>query len=80
MPTDLTSVLCADGSVVAPEGPMDMGDALGELLRAYCRKQDIPWKEEGNPPRRYRLTSRLHPSFKMSLPQGKSSFGNCRRS
>ena len=57
VPTGLTSVLCADGSVVAPEGPMDMGDALGELLRAYCRKQDIPWKEEGNPPRRYRLTS-----------------------
>ena len=57
VPTGLTSVLPADGSVVAPEGPMDMGDALGELLRAYCRKQDIPWKEEGNPPRRYHLTS-----------------------
>ena len=28
---------------------MDFGDILGELLRAYCRKLSIPWKEEGLP-------------------------------
>ena len=28
---------------------MDFGDILGELLRAYCRKLAIPWKEEGLP-------------------------------
>ena len=39
----------AYGRVQAPEGPMDMGDHLGELLRAYCRKQGVPWREEGQP-------------------------------
>eukprot|EP01045_Picozoa_sp_COSAG04_P018502 COSAG04_NODE_1715_length_5819_cov_5.914336_4_plen_198_part_00 len=31
------------------EGPLDMGDILGELLRAYCRKQGVSWREEGQP-------------------------------
>lgn len=32
---------------VAPDGPMELGGALKDLLRSYCRKHDIPWREEG---------------------------------
>ena len=37
--------------VTAPEGPMDLGVALGDLLKGYCRKHSIKskWKEEDQP-------------------------------
>ena len=32
-----------------PEGPMDLGVLLGDLIRAYCQQEGIDWKAEGQP-------------------------------
>ena len=32
-----------------PEGPMEIGVILSELIRAYCKTEDIDWKAEGQP-------------------------------
>ena len=36
-------------SASAPEGPMDLGELLGELLKEYCQQEGIDWKAEGRP-------------------------------
>ena len=36
-------------TVEVPEGPMELGVILSELIRAYCKTQGIDWKEEGQP-------------------------------
>ena len=35
--------------VAVPEGPMDLGIKLGDLIRAYCRQETIEWEAEGEP-------------------------------
>jgi hypothetical protein len=35
--------------VSVPEGPMDLGMKLGDLIRAYCRQEAIEWEAEGEP-------------------------------
>ena len=41
--------MLADVSVEAPQGPMDLGGVLQDLIQAYCAEQGIDWKEEGLP-------------------------------
>ena len=38
----------AYGSAEVP-GVLEVGMILSELIRGYCRKENIPWKEEGQP-------------------------------
>ena len=33
----------------APEGPMDLGMLLGDLLRGYCQQEGIDWRTQGQP-------------------------------
>ena len=33
----------------APEGPMDLGMLLGELIKGYCLQEGIDWRLEGQP-------------------------------
>jgi hypothetical protein len=33
----------------APEGPLDLGFMLGQLVQVYCAQEQIPWREEGQP-------------------------------
>jgi hypothetical protein len=44
-----SNFMAAYDSAEVPEGPMELGDILGELIRAYCAQEDIPWKGEGQP-------------------------------
>eukprot|EP01045_Picozoa_sp_COSAG04_P015780 COSAG04_NODE_1273_length_7466_cov_76.544319_4_plen_458_part_00 len=39
----------AYSSVDAPEGPMDLGEFLSDLMKGYCKQEGIDWKAEGRP-------------------------------
>ena len=39
----------AYGEAEAPEGPMEIGYILTDLIRSYCKEEGIPWKSEGLP-------------------------------
>ena len=34
---------------LSPQGPMDLGMLLGELIKGYCQQEGIDWREEGQP-------------------------------
>ena len=48
-----------------PQGAMDLGVALGDLLRAYCQAHGIDWQGEGLP-----FLHRLQPEALHNLVRG----------
>ena len=39
----------AYGAAAAPQGQMDLGMMLGDLIRTYCKEEGIDWRSEGLP-------------------------------